>query len=200
MRKIIRLFLLFLTSIIGLISLFFLFINLPFSQGFMSKQANQALSHSGLPIQIQTIQTILPTKVKVLGVSISGTADDTIIYAGKVEAHYSLSALMKKKVAITRLTITDARVSLFRDELSPKINIAEAFTGKEKAKNKKSPWVIKVGRGELQNVHFQMEDAKTGLHIKQDIKEIHLRSFILALRDHTIFLKSIRLKEASGGG
>lgn len=192
-------FLLFLTSIIGLISLFFLFINLPFSQGFISKQANQALSHSGLPIQIQTIQTILPTKVKVLGVSISGTADDTIIYAGKVEAHYSLSALMKKKVAISRLTITDARVSLFRDELSPKINIAEAFTGKEKAKNKKSPWVIKVGRGELQNVHFQMEDAKTGLHIKQDIKEIHLRSFILALRDHTIFLESIRLKEASGG-
>ncbi|MDX2432480.1 MAG: translocation/assembly module TamB domain-containing protein [Bacteroides sp.] len=204
LRKFIRILAVFLISIIGLIVLLFIFINLPFSDRFVTKQTNSLFSKLDLPLHIESIRTVLPNKVKVEGVTISGPEGDTIICAMDLDAKIRLHALLKKKVKLKQVYIGGVVVHLDNDSTNTGINIARAFSKKDKEKAEKPKeikgfWEIDIRGGDLQNVNFKLDDPSIGIHISEEIERLKLTGFNLSLQNRSLIFKSIKLDAGRGG-
>ena len=115
LKKLRRFFLIFLIALFGVLVFLFVTINLPFSRPFVTRQVNQVLSQSNVPIQINTIRKILPGSVNLQGVVITDLCGDTIIYAGKVLADISLLPLLRSKVMVRDVEVDQAVVEIIRD-------------------------------------------------------------------------------------
>jgi len=137
LRKFIRILVVFLISTIGLVGLLFLLINLPFSDRFVSRQVNSLLNRMELPLHLQAIRTVLPNKVKVEGVTISGPEGDTIICAMDLEAHIALPALLKNKVRLKEVYLGGVLINLNNDSTHTGLNIGRAFSKKNKTEAEK---------------------------------------------------------------
>ncbi len=176
-----KIFLFFLMGILGMLLLVFLVLNLPFSQRFATKKVNQILSSSSVPIHLDGIRKIMPGSVNIQGIVIKDLQEDTIIYAGELQADIRLVSLLRSKVMLKDLALDGALVELARDTSTQKINIAAAFqSGKPRdAVSKEKPpakWEISIRKGVLTNIHFRMNDSLTGIHIAQDAREIEIGS------------------------
>ncbi|MFO7670729.1 MAG: translocation/assembly module TamB domain-containing protein [Bacteroidales bacterium] len=203
LRKFIRVITVFLISTIGLVVLLFFLINLPFSDRFVSKQVNGLFNRLELPLNIQAVRTILPNKVKVEGVTISGPEGDTIICAMDLEARITLHALLKHKVRLKEVYLGGVLVTLTNDSINTGLNISRAFSKKnnleaEKPKENKSFWEISIQRGELLNISFLMMDPPIGIHISEEIEEVKLTGFHLSLENKSIDFKGIDMKSGHG--
>ncbi len=204
LRKFIRILALFLISCIGLVFLLFIFINLPFSDRFVSRQVNGLFNKLELPLHIQNIRTVLPNKVKVEGVTIVSTEGDTIIWVMDVDAHISIQALLKQKVKLKQVYLGGILVDLKNDSINTGINIGRAFSKKGKTEavlpqEKKGAWVIDIQRGVLQNTSFKFDDPSIGIHIKEEIEDLKLTGFNLSLQNRSLDFKGIDLEGGIGG-
>ncbi len=167
MRKFIRISAVFLISTIGLIFLAFFLINLPFTEHVVSRQVNNLFTRLELPLHIQNLRTVLPNKVKLEGVTISGPEGDTIICVMDLDARVNLPALLKNKVKLKQLYLGGVLIQLNNDSINTGLNIARAFSVKNKAvpekpKEKETSWEIDIRQGELQNIIFLMSDPVHG--------------------------------------
>lgn len=203
LRKLRRLLLIFLVSVTGILALLFATLNLPFSERFATRKVNQILAGSKVPIHIRMISRILPNSVVVQGVLIEDLEGDTIIYVDKLHADIRLLALIRNKVVLEGVELSQASVKLWMNEKSLEYNIAEAFTAgrttNTKKKDKaKSDWSISIQDGILSSVHFQMSDSISGIHILQDIEEIGIRNFYLPLADREIRAHTLELENVRG--
>ncbi len=204
MRKFIRVIAFFLISTIGLVVLLFFLINLPFTGRFVSKQVNGLFNRLELPLNIQAVSTILPNKVKVEGITISGPEGDTIICAMDLEARITLYALLKHKVKLKEVYLGGILVNLKNDSANTGLNIGRAFSKNNKPeeempKEKKGFWEIDIQRGELQNISFSMSDPSIGIHISEEIDDLKLTGFHLSLENRSLDFKGIDLKSGHGG-
>ena len=204
LRKFIRIIAVFLISIIGLLVLLFIFINLPFSDRFVSRQTNNLFSSLDLPLHVESIGTVLPNKVKVEGFTISGPEGDTIICAMDVDVKINLPALLKKKVKLKQVFLGGVVVHLNNDSTNTGINISRAFSKKDKAdaekpKEIKGFWEIDIKRGHLQNTSFKLDDPSIGIHITEEIEDLKLTGFNLSLQNRSLVFKSIKLDAGQGG-
>jgi len=198
-----KIFLFFLMGLSGMLLLVFLVLNLPFSQRFATKKANQILSSSSVPIHLDGIRKIMPGSVKIQGIVIKGIQGDTIIYAGELQADIRLVSLLRSKVMLKDVVLDGALVELDRNTSAQKINIAAAFqSGKPRdaVPIEKPParWEISIREGVLTNIHFRMNDSLTGIHIVQDAREIEIGSFLVSIPEREISCKSLFLGEADG--
>ena len=203
MRKARKYLLIFLIGILGLLLMVFLVLNLPFTQRFATGKVNQILSSSGVPIHLDGIRKILPGSVNIQGIVISGLQGDTIIYAGELEADIRLVALLRSHVMLKNVLLDAALVELDRKNGAEKLNIAAAFQSgrKEEAVPLEKPpakWKITIKKGALSNIHFQMSDSLSGVHILQDASEIEIGSFLVSLPEREIYCRSLFLGEADG--
>ncbi|MCP4313372.1 MAG: hypothetical protein GY790_19105 [Bacteroidetes bacterium] len=203
-KKITAVLLVFLISIIGTLALFFLFINLPLSQKFVTRKVNQIFVHADLPIRVSTIMTVRLSMVKLEGFDLYSLAGDTIIHVEHVKAHYSLPALLNHRVVVKKLDISGATVRIIKKEAgaSP-YTIATAFSGKDnpgtvQPEKEKSKWEIIVHKGDLRRVVFQMNDPGKGIQIYQKAEELALKSFRLSLPENSIILNTTDLRSAVG--
>ncbi len=202
-RKAARFFFIFLGSIFGIIALLFIVLNLPFLEGFVTRQSNQILSKADIPIHIDAIKRVMPYSVKIQGILITDLKSDTIIHVGELKTNCKLRALARKKVVLKDLDIDQASVDLLMDYETRKLNIAQAFTGGREpevdpAEKKKAAWVISVKKGKLISTHFRMIDSISGIHILQDISGVKLKSFSVSLRDREILANTLELENVEG--
>jgi hypothetical protein len=202
-RKFFRIGLKSLVFLLGLIFLFFVFINLPFSKKFLSRQVNGLFTKLELPLHIQSIQAVRLRTVKVDGFSIIDPRGDTIIYAGKVKAGYHLPALTRSQVRLKNARISEVEVSLLMNEESRKLTIAEAFQKDQKKKpadppKKKNFWHISGRTIDLSSVLFRMTDSLNGVHILQEVEELNLKKFVLSLEEKEITAHSLELSGLDG--
>ncbi len=89
---------------------------MPFSDRFVSRKVNRLFTSLDLPLHIQSVRTVLPNKVKVEGVTITGIDGDTIICAMDLDTHISLPALLKKKVKLNQVYLNGVLVHLSNDD------------------------------------------------------------------------------------
>jgi hypothetical protein len=203
-RKIKKYLLFLLMGIMGLLLLVFLSLNLPFSQRYATRQVNQILTGTSLPIHLDAIGKILPGSVRIQGISITGPGGDTLIYTGELQADIRLLSLFRHKVVLKKLELDAALVELSRKSTEQKLNIAEAFGG---GKNRDLPpgerppgkWVISIRKGRLSNIQFRMNDSISGIHIAQDASLIAMEGFDISLPRREIDLGSLVLEDADGG-
>jgi len=178
-------------------------INLPFSHRFVTRQVNQVLSQSNVPIQINDIRKILPRSVNIQGVVITDLHGDTIIYAAKVLADFRLFPLLRSKVVVRDVEVNQAIADIIRNNKTQEYDIASAFlTGKKtditKSEKEKVDWEISINKGELSNISFRMTDSIIGVHIAQEVEGIKLKNFWISILERDILLKSVDLKTADG--
>jgi len=203
LRKLRRFLLIFLILVTGVLALLFATLNLPFTERFATRKVNQILAASKVPIHIHAIRRILPNSVAVQGVLIEDLKGDTIIYADKLNADIRLLALLRKKVILEYVDLSQASMKLLRNQLSLNINIAETFTAGRVAKARKKDkakanWIVSIMDGTLSSVHFQMSDSISGIHILQDIEEIGIKNFSLPLEDREIRAHTLKLGKSTG--
>nr|MEA3478965.1 hypothetical protein [Bacteroidota bacterium] len=201
-RKAARLLFIILSSIFGLLVLLFAFINLPFTQRFVTTQTNQILATSNVPIHIDDIQRVLPNSVRIQGIVIRDLNSDTIIHVGGLKARVRLRALIRKRVILKDLDLRQTSMDLLMNYESRKYNIAETFTAgrepKAKKEKKKADWVISVKKGKLSSTHFRMTDSISGIHILQDICGIGLKDFTVSLPACEIVANTLELDDLTG--
>ncbi|TFH26884.1 MAG: hypothetical protein E4H10_05685, partial [Bacteroidia bacterium] len=128
---------------------------------------------------------------------------DTIIYADKLSVDIRLLALIRNKVVLENVDLSQASVKLQMNEESLKYNIDEAFTSGIKAEVKpkdktKADWFISILDGSLRSIHFQMSDSISGIHILQDIEAIRLKNFSILLAEQEIRAHTLELVKAEG--
>lgn len=204
LRKFIKIFAVFLISTIGIIALLLLLINLPFTDRIVSNQVNGLFNRLELPLHIQRIRTVLPNKVRVEGVTISGTEGDTIIQVMDMEAHIKLPAILKNTLKMKKVYLAGILVDLNNDSLNTGINIGKAFSGKdkteaEKPKKQNGSWEIDIRSCQLINTSFKLDDPSIGIHIDEEIENLKLSGFHLSLLNRSMVFKGINLKNGLGG-
>ncbi len=203
MSKIFRIAIKSLLLITGFVILLIVFINLPFSRNFVTGRVNALFQKLELPLNIQTIKTVRLTKVHVEGFSIIDPRGDTIVYAGNVKAHIKLLALMKSKVVLDEAELSGIGVYLLMNYDTHNYTIAEAFKKKTKKKpadpdKKRSKWEVKIQKGEINSIHFFMEDSLSGIRIEQEVDNLRIEKFRLGLLERELRARAIELNSANG--
>ena len=202
-RKAARLFVIFLGSVFGIIALLFIILNLPFLEGFVTRQCNQILGKANVPIHVDAVKRVMPYSVKIQGILISDPEGDTIIHVSELKTNCKLRALVRNKVILKDLDLDQASVELLMNYDTRELNIAEAFKKGEKpqvnpAEKKKAAWIISVKKGKLSSTHFLMSDSISGTYILQDISGMKLKSFSVSLPEHEILANTLELENAAG--
>ncbi|MEN8202364.1 MAG: translocation/assembly module TamB domain-containing protein [Bacteroidota bacterium] len=192
-----------LAIIAGFLILLIIFINLPFSKNFVTRQVNQLFTKLELPLSINSINSVRLKSVHVEGFSIIDPGGDTIIYAGKVKANYNLLALARSRVKLKDARIDQASVKLLMNKETKLLTIAEAFKKKEKKKSvdpekKKSDWEISIKNIDLTSVHFLMADSVGGTHIHQEVEDVKIKKFRLSLLERELMAHALELRQAAG--
>jgi hypothetical protein len=202
-RRIIKTFLVFLASLLGLVLLVFIFLNLPFAHRFVTRKINAIFTSSHLPISIAAVNTVLPWSVHVQGVLIHEPDGDTIIYAGMVRTGLKPLALMKKKLILKGVSLENTSVLLMRNRNEEQLNIAAAFSGGEEVKpeavnNEKSPFEISVADAEAKDFTFQMTDSVSGIYVREHMDRLKFVSRQMSLASKTIIAKELEIEGSVG--
>jgi len=202
-KRILKTLLITLISFLGFLLLIFIIFNLPFSHRFISGRINSIFIANHLPIQINSVNTVLPGKIYVEGVLIKGAESDTIVYAGKINADFNTIALLKHKVIVKDAELNNIRVNFSRNSPTGGLNIANAFTSGKTIKDtvpaaKKKQWDITVLKAVLTDLSFIMTDSIGGIFIYEDVKRIKIVADKMSLLEKTLNVKSLEIEGATG--
>jgi autotransporter translocation and assembly factor TamB len=115
LRKVKKVSIYFLISILVLFLLAVISINFPFAHRYITKKVNHILSNANIPVSINSISTILPGSLAVNGVKIIDDKGDTIIYAEDLRAAFSTVGLLKRKVIIQNAYIGNSEIKFLRN-------------------------------------------------------------------------------------
>ena len=182
-KKIIKILLTFLITIVGLFLLLIISINLSFGHKLITGKVNNILTNAHIPIHINSINLNLPKSVIAHGITLLDPEGDTIIYAGRFQASGDLIELLKKKVVLRNIYLSNARVNLSRNNNDLQINIAKTFA-KEKNDTIINPdveeksWDVIVVNAELSYIKFNMHDSVAGIFINQEIRNLKVKKMI----------------------
>jgi len=202
-RKTARIFFVFMASTFGVIALLFIVLNLPFLEGFVTRQTNQILGNANIPIHIDAVRRVMPYSVKIQGILITDLKSDTIIHVGELKTNFKLGALARKEIVLKDLDLNQASIDLLMNYKTRKYNIAESFAADrqpnvDQSAKKKTTWIISIRKGTLSSTHFQMLDSLSGVYIVQDISGLKLKKFSVSLSDREILANTLELENATG--
>ena len=120
---------------------------------------------------------------------------------GKFRLTLFHSGLLKKRIAIPRIYLSDGRINISRE--NDKLNIAAAFSNGKKdtvpiAAKPKKPWDISFAAADLSGIVFRMEDPVSGISINQRVADIKIRMNSMSLPEHNVLIKSLQIAGATG--
>lgn len=200
-RKIIKITLYIVIILIGLPFLLILSLNLPFSRRFITEKVNAILSQSAIPVHIRHIEAIHPSSLWVKDVLIQSSNGDTIIYAGDVNANFSLLALFNSKVVLHSVAINNADVNIQRNMQDGRLNIAAAFVSDSAPSDtttSSSSWDVSIGQAQLTHARFRMDDEMIGIHINEQVDSINLIMSKMSIATNTYLIDSLSITNSKG--
>jgi hypothetical protein len=203
LRKILKILMVLFIVIIGIMVLLFPLVNLPVSKRLITNKVNRVFENAGLPLKIHAIHTVLPRQLDLEGFSIQGIENDSVVYVGEISAGFHPKELLRSRVLLHDLHISQVIVDLSRMDPDDDLNIAEVFKPpdkipKKELQNKKTSWEIVVRNAELKGIDFAMNDHPSGIFISQNIGSLSFDRFILSLEDRTIKAQALELIQSEG--
>ena len=177
----------FFLVIFAILLIIFGLINLPATQKFLTKKASSYLSETlDTKVEIGYVGWKLPKQVFVENVYLETPQGDSLFTLGSFEVGVDLWGLVKKKVEIDRVGISDITGEFFiRKDTSNIGFIMDAFLTKDTSIVEKtpvieqnseaaSPWKILLADAyiNLQNIDILYDDEPTGLKLDLDLKEM----------------------------
>ncbi len=202
-RRIIKAVSVLLILFTGFLILLILTINLPAFHNYVTRKVNNIFKSSQLPIHISSLSGVLPWKVSARDVLISGPQGDTIVYAANVSSGIRPLALLRRKLKLKSVDLSNARINICRYRGEAQLNIVSAFSGGGEAepaegKGKKNSLDISIADGSLHHLSFVMNDSAGGIFVRQDIGLIKFVTRKMSLIKHTLVAKTLRIEEATG--
>ncbi len=175
LRKILKGLLLLLLLFIAFAWITILAFRLYSVQTYFAKRAAATLSENlKTEVRIKALQITFSRNIRLKEVLVRDFANDTMIYAGELDVHYSGWELLKKNVLIKGIALNRAHVHLQKDT-SGALNITEVFglkkkTPKDTTKPKSNfDWKVELRELSLVNTHFDFTDKKAGTTVNVDV-------------------------------
>ncbi len=166
---------------------FLIFISLQFPsvQTFLTGKITSWLgSRTDSEISIDRVAIRFPKSVGLKGVFVEDAAGDTLLYTGSLFANIRISALLRNRIHISSLDITDLRAVIKREKPDTVFNyqfILDAFApdtdNEDQAAETEGSMEFHLDLFKLENISFTFEDHHSGLRLKT-----HLDYFQTSLR------------------
>ena len=194
--------------LLGFIIIFILTVvifNLPPVQRRLAHKVNEVLKNKGLPVSVEEVTLLLTGKIRVQGLEIMGSADDTIARLGKLYVTFNPIPLLVHQIKVNGLSIENAKVLLKQDEVAGQMNIATVFSKNSSSKEKKiikdnpgkkKAWKIKASKVNIENVLFSMNTTGDSMFISLFIDRFKTTSLSVSFSEKKLEAGKITLENS----
>lgn len=205
-KKIIKILLWIIGSIIGLFLLIAIALQIPVVQNFVKDKAVTYLEEKiKTKVKIGKIEIGLPKKIILENVFFEDQQKDTLLYGNKIKVDISLFKLLDNQVEINLIELEGIRSKISKNSKG-KFNfdyVIDAFASKEPPKKEEEPMRISMSKIILDNIIFTYDDviSKNDFslklkHFDTKIKTFDLDEFIFDVP--TININGLQLKLNQG--
>lgn len=205
-RKVLKVFLWIIGSIIGLFLLLAIALQIPAVQNFAKDKAVSYLEGKiNTKVSIDRIEIGLPKKVILEGFYFEDQQKDTLLAGEKLAVDISLFELMNNKVEVNSVALTGITANLLKNEdgIFNFEYIIKAFASKEKKEDTSAPMQFSIDKIKLDNIRFTYKDAtsKNDLALKLKHFDTRIKKFDLDKMDFEVpkaNLEGVQLKLTQG--
>ncbi|WP_188360822.1 translocation/assembly module TamB domain-containing protein [Flavobacterium orientale] len=206
-RKVLKIFLWILGSIVFVFLLLVILLQVPAVQNFVKEKAVSYLEEKiQTKVSIDKIEIGLPKNVIVEGIYLQDQQKDTLLYGEKVLVNISLFKLIRSKVEIENIELTGIVSNINRNEKG-EFNfdyIINAFATEEPKEESKSTEIL-LDKIDLNNIQFSFKDAltKNDFNLTLGHFDTRVKSFDLENLDFEvpkIVVENLNLKLKQGVG
>ncbi|MGZ4089929.1 MAG: translocation/assembly module TamB domain-containing protein, partial [Bacteroidia bacterium] len=157
-------------------------------------------------IKIKKIELLFPTSISLEGVLVKDLARDTLISAGEITLNLDMLGLIKKKVNVSHVLLSDIYVNLNRNINDSLFNFNFFTTAFTSATNKKvvpdttkqtSPQLT-VKEITLKNIRFIYDDKYTGVYASSSFSSLNLTTYHLDLTHQRYIINELNLTGLRG--
>jgi hypothetical protein len=174
-------------SLLFLLIVFILLIRLPSVQTYITHKAVAYLSKkTHTKIALKGLWISFPKSVVIDQLYAEDVNHDTLAYIGKLNVDIDMLALLKRKIKVNHLFLSDVNANIARSKVDSTFNFnffIKAFSSGEKkapvVKVKTNPkdtvgWQIQVNKLQLENIRGSYADGVSGLTIKATVGNLDL--------------------------
>lgn len=186
MRKVFKVLLYIISSLLLLIGGFLLYLQSGSGQRWVTQQVlNYAHKNISEDIRIDRIQYKLISRIQIEGVYIPDGAGQTLLEMGNLELGFSVWGLLKNTLTVNYVKLEEVNAVISRSAEDTVFNfnyIIEQFTVDQqegevvvqsKSEEKESkPLIIKVSKVDLNNIHFSFLDTAGGSFFQMELASL----------------------------
>lgn len=181
MNKWVRRFLYFITGIITLVLVVFLFLQTDLAKNIIRKKIQGYIStKTNTEFLIGSIDYSLPAWIELNGVLMRDLRKDTLLFGNHIKANVAMIKLLKGKYQVDKILLENIYINLNKQDTDSIFNyqfIVDAFKSKSENTSSKDTTLIDLSLNELflKNVRFNLLDNKTGSFTRASVKDFELR-------------------------
>ena len=176
-RKLIKVLLIIVTSLLLLTMLLFAVLNTTRVQNFLADKIVTTISKKiGKPIRLGHVRIALPGAVVLEKVYLPDQNADTLAYIARLEINPGLLALLRHTVQVDNLELSGSTVKLLkRDGAFNFQYILDSLSSPNKMPTKGTPWDFDVNEIDLNHIRFSFEDSSGGQFLHVSLKKLALQ-------------------------
>lgn len=203
MRKVLKITLYILGSIILLLIGVIVYLNTPGGQNFVRGKAEAFLKKKlKTELHIGHLGYGLPKYIVLEDVLFMDQANDTLLAVQELKVNIAMLQLLKKKVDVQQLVLRGVHAHIYRNMPDTNFNftyIINAFASKEpkdttKVKDTSSASLaINLDRVKIDDFHFHMEDQTGGMTVATDLEHLDLKMKKLDLEEMLFHIKELTI-------
>ncbi|MCW3125367.1 MAG: hypothetical protein JWO03_1025, partial [Bacteroidetes bacterium] len=173
-------------SVLVLLVALVLLIRLPPVQTYITHKVTAYVSSkTHTKVELRRLYIAFPKSVMIEQLYAEDTKHDTLLYLGKLKVSIDMLALLRHKVEVSSVMLTDVNANIERKEVDSTYNfgfIINAFAGnKKKAPEAKAkvdtsgaPWIIQVDKVDLAHIRGRFADHISGTTIQGEVGALQL--------------------------
>ena len=186
-RKLIKVLLIIVTSLLLLTILLFIALNTTRVQNFLAEKIVTTVSKKiGKPIRLGHVRIALPGAVVLEKVYLPDQNADTLAYIARLEINPGILALLSHTVQVDNLELSGSTVNLLKQDSTFNFQyIIDSLSSPNKTPTKGTPWDFDVNEIDLNHIRFRFEDSSGG-------QFLHVSLTKLALQMNQLQLDSLR--------
>ncbi len=202
-RKIFRISLWLLLSLVIFVGALLLLLQLPPVQTFIAQKVVNVISEkTGVAISIDKVAIRFLDNVQLENIFIEDLEKDTLLFAGKLRVDINLFKLLKQKVLVEQISLQDAVFNLKQNTTDSAFNfqfLLDAYVSDAPPKEKEeqpTEWQIGIGRVDIQNVRSNIALEPSGFYLQGAIGKFSATTKIFDLEAQQITFDKILLHHA----
>ncbi len=180
-------------------------------QTFITGRVVDSVSErTGTPMSIDRLSIRFPKAVSLKGVYVEDEVGDTLLYAGEIRVDVRLLALMRNRLVVNRLLLSDITANLTRLEPDTVFNydfLVRAFAAEDPSPQEPAteesfeeeagdPMQFNVNRVNLRNIRFRFADHFSGIDLFAGLGSFSTKVSKLDLEDLKFHLDDTSIKNS----